>query len=158
MRRLVVLAAVALIVATLAVGTVAGSGNLWKAPPFSSIGIHNVYYIGNDFALGEPPGEILRVWMETGSASEKCLATMGEANHSPLVETIYCSSRFVPLEDNRGHWGVVLTLFLAEPLVDVDGDPSWYSLNVYQEGATTFGPPYGIDCDDSGCWVIPSSE
>ena len=148
MRRFIVVAAAALMVATLAVGTVAGAGKLWKAPPFSSIGIKNVYYIGNDYALGGPGSTILRVWMETGSASEACLATMGEANHAPNVDTIYCSSRKVDLGDSRDHWGVAVTLFLAGSLVDDPSYtdhplliPAWYSLNVYQEGARFFGSP-----------------
>jgi hypothetical protein len=44
---------------------------------------------------------------------------------------------------------VLLTLVLPEPLVDVDGDPSWYSLNVYQKGARYFGDP--LRCDLPGC-------
>jgi hypothetical protein len=128
-----------------------------KAPPLASIGIKNVSNVGNDYALGPAPGEILRVWMETGSASEACLATMGEANHAPTVQTLYCSSRNVTLADGKKHWGVALTLFLAGPLVDVaapegavNWDPkSWYSVNVYQEGAKFFGNP--IRCDKDGC-------
>ena len=149
MRRLLLGSAAAIVAITLAVGSVVGAGNLWKAPPFSSIGINNVYNIGNDFALGGAGSTILRVWMETGSSSEKCLATMGEANHAPTVDTIYCSSRNLPLADGGSHWGVVVTLFLAGPLEDVDGDPSWYSFNVYQEGARFFGGP--IRCEVEGC-------
>lgn len=155
MRRFAVTAIAALMVTTLGVGTVAGAGNLWKAPPFSSIGMKNVYNIGNDYALGGPGSTVLRVWMETGSASEACLATMGEGNHTPSVETMYCSSRYVTLADNRQHWGVALTLVLAGPLEDDPSysDPSlvpaWYSVNVYQEGARMYGAP--IRCDLTGC-------
>lgn len=149
MRRFIVVAAVALMVVTLAVGTVAGTGNLWKAPPFSSIGIKNVYYIGNTFGEGGPESTVLRVWMETGSASEACLATLGEANHAVAVDQLYCSSRNVTLLDGKQHWGVFLTLVLAAPLEDVDGDPSWYSVNVYQEGAKFYGAPRL--CDLPGC-------
>ena len=156
MRRFVVIAAAAMMVATLAVGTVAaGTGSFWKAPPFSSIGIKNVGPIGNDYALGGAGSTILRLWMETGSGSEACLATMGEANHAPTVGTVYCSSRFVTLEDNKQHWGVAVTLFLDGPLED-DASytdpflvPAWYSLNVYQEGARFFGSPR--ICTMDGC-------
>lgn len=149
MRRFVVMGAAALLLATFAAGTVAGVGNTWKAPPFASIGIRNVYDIGNAYG-GEPTGNtILRFWMETGSSSEACLATMGEANHAPTVDAIYCSSRYVTLPGGDQHWGVMLTLLLAGPLEDVDGDPSWYSLNVYQEGARSYGEP--IRCDLEGC-------
>ena len=155
MRRFVMVAAAALMVATLAVGAVAGAGNLWKAPPFSSIGINNVYYIGSDFDVNpDPENAILRVWMETGSASEKCLVTMGEANHAVAVEQTYCSSRGVTFEDDSVHWGVYITLILAAELIEVDGDPSWYSLNVYQEGARSFGAPQRVECDDTHCFVF----
>ncbi|TAJ99077.1 MAG: hypothetical protein EPO36_13275 [Chloroflexota bacterium] len=155
MRRFVLFAVAALMVATLAVGTVAASGNLWKAPPFASIGIHNVYYIGTDFDVDpDPENAILRVWMETGSASEKCLVTMGEANHAPAVDQIYCSSRGVTLDDGQVLWGVYVTLMLGGEPIDVDGDPSWYSLNVYQEGARFFGDPFRVECDDTHCFAF----
>jgi hypothetical protein len=155
MRRFVTVAAAALMVATLAVGAVAGATNFWKAPPFSSIGIYNVYGIGSDFDVNpDPDNAILRVWMETGSASEKCLATLGEANHAVAVDQMYCSSRGVTLEDGNVHWGVYLTLQLAAELVDVNGDPSWYSLNVYQEGAKSYGTPYRVECDETHCFVF----
>ena len=122
------------------------------------IGIHNVYRIGKAFDVNPGPnGGILRFWMETGSPSEACLATMGEANHAPAVDSLNCSSRHVTLADGNQHWGVYLTLVLADELVDVPkpGDPnwdpeSWYSVNVYQEGAQFYGPP--IKCEGQpGC-------
>jgi hypothetical protein len=81
---------------------------------------------------------------------------MGEGNHAPTVDAIYCSSRNLR-EGGADHWGVVLTLMLAGPLEDVEApegaenwDPkSWYSVNVYQEGAKFFGDP--IRCDVDGC-------
>jgi hypothetical protein len=120
------------------------------------IGIHNVYFIGNEYGLNPDESgvsSILRVWMETGSPSEACLATMGEAYHAPSVDTLYCSSRFVTFDDSTQHWGVVLTLMLAGPLVDVEVnetmEPSWYSVNVYQEGALSYGDP--MPCTMDGC-------
>jgi hypothetical protein len=85
--------------------------------------------------------------METGSPSEACLVTMGEAgNAPPAVDQLYCSSRHVTLADGNQHWGVYLTLVLAGEL----RDPGFYSLNVYQEGAQFYGPP--IKCDlQPGC-------
>jgi len=117
--------------------------------------LKNVYFIGNDFALGGPGSQVLRVWMETGSASEACLTTLGEANHAPTVDAVYCSSRNVLLADGKLHWGVAVTLMLAGPLEDdaTYSDPvlvpAWYSLTVYQEGARGFGSP--IRCDLDGC-------
>ncbi len=149
MRRFIAVGAAALLTVALAVGTVAGAGNFWRAPAHPTIGINNVYHIGNAYG-GEPvDNTVLRLWMETGSATEKCLVTMGEANHAPTVGGLYCSSRYVTLADQHEHWGVMVTLVLDGPLVDVDGDPSWYSLNVYQEGARFFRAP--IRCDLPGC-------
>jgi hypothetical protein len=145
MRRPIfaILAAVALIAATVGAAAAMGQG---KAPPFASIGIHNVYNIGNQYDLtdgGDPP--ILRVFMETRSSSEACLVTLGEANHAPTVDGLYCSSRHP-----SGHgWGVMVTLFPAGILENVGEDPAWYSMNVYQEGAKYFGEP--IRCDLEGC-------
>ena len=144
MRRLVLVCAGALVGLSLAVGTVAGGG-FWKAPPFSAIGINNVYSIDNSFGEGGPDSTVFRVWMETGSSSEACLVTMGEAFEGVEVQQIYCSSRHVTLEDGEGHWGTLVTLILAAPL----SDGSWYSLNVYQEGAKGWGAP--ILCDLPGC-------
>lgn len=153
MRRFMMVVAAALLMVALAVGTVAATGNLWRAPAHQTIGINNVYNIGNAYGLDPAPSTILRAWMETGSASEKCLVTLGEANHSPTVGGIYCSSRYLTLADGRGHWGVMVTLMLDDPLVDVVVDEqveaSWYSLNVYQEGAKFFRAP--IRCDLAGC-------
>ena len=160
MRRLVVVTAAVLMAAVLAVGAVAGVGHLWKAPPFSSIGINNVYNIGNDFDVNpDPESSTLRVWMETGSASEKCLVTMGEAYTATAVDESFCSSRGVTLEDGNVHWGVYVSLMLAGQLSDVEVgegvfEPGWYSLNVYQEGARFYGPPLRVECDETHCFVF----
>jgi hypothetical protein len=112
------------------------------------IGIHNVYGIDKTFDVNpDPNNAILRIWMETGSPSEACLVTMGEgAYEPPAVDQINCSSRHVTLTDGNQHWGVYITLVLAGELED----PSFYSLNVYQEGAQVYGP--AIKCDvQPGC-------
>ena len=158
MRRFVVVAAAALMVGTLAVGTVAAVGNTWKAPPFSAIGINNIYNIGDTYGEGGPDSQVLRVWMETGSQTEKCLATMGEANHAPVVDGFYCSSRLIDLGDGRDHWGVMVTLILPAPLTEYnDPDPAWYSLNVYQEGARLYGPPTPVECLTDGPCTLHES-
>jgi hypothetical protein len=114
------------------------------------IGIHNVYGIGKAFDVNpDPNNAMLRFWMETGRRSEACLATLGEANHAPAVDQLNCSSRNVTVADGSQHWGVYLTLVLAGEVVDVNGDPSWYSVNVYQDGAGFYGTP--IKCDLPGC-------
>jgi hypothetical protein len=135
----------AFVAVVLTVGTVLAAGGSWKAPPFSSIGIRNVYYIDNTFGEGGTDSQTLRVWMQTGSSSEACLVTMGEANDGVAVDGIYCSSRNVTLAEDNARWGVLVTLLLAAPLPD----GSWYSMNVYQEGAQGYGDP--IRCDLTGC-------
>lgn len=160
MRRLVLGAAVSLVVATLTISAVAGGGPIWKAPPFSSIGINTAYFIGDAYGEGGPDSTVLRVWMETAGASEKCLATMGEANHAPAVAGLYCSSREITLTDGQAHWGVMVTLVLPEPLTlpqwDWPDDPAWYSLNIYQEGARFFGPPTAVECLTAGPCTLKS--
>lgn len=154
MRRSIALAAVVALVASLALATAVAGGGFWKAPPFSAIGINNVYNIDNTFAEGGPGSTTLRVWMETGSATEKCLATMGEAYTAPgnegvYVKAFFCSSRKAILADGQSHWGLLLTLVTESPLPD----GSFYSANVYQEGARFFGPPTPMVCDTEGCSV-----
>ncbi len=146
MRRSIIAVVAALVLVAATVGAVAAVGGSWKAPPFSSIGIKNVYFIGNDYDLtggGNPP--VLRFFMDTGSASEACLTSLGEGNHTPNVASIFCSSRH-PVGHN---WGVVVTMLPDAPLEMLNGDPAWYSVNVYQEGAKYFGSP--VKCDMDGC-------
>jgi hypothetical protein len=94
--------------------------------------------------------------METGSASEACLVTLGEGNHTPAVNQTCCSSRYVTLADGQ-HWGVEVTLMLAGEFEDDPGQsdpsmvPAWYSFNVYQEGAKLFGDPIRCGEDVAGC-------
>jgi hypothetical protein len=146
MRRAIVVILASLVLIVTSVGVAAAVGGTWKAPPFASIGIKNVYYIGNEYDIsGGADQPILRVFMETGSASEACLTSLGEANHAPTVSSIYCSAR-----TPAGHRpGVMVTLFVDGTLDAVDGDPAWYSMNVYQEGAGIFGEP--LRCDMEGC-------
>jgi hypothetical protein len=150
------LAAVAALIGSLALVTAVAASGFWKAPPFSAIGINNIYYIDNTFAEGGPESNVLRVWMETGSSTEKCLATLGEAYTAPgaegrYVHQLYCSSRNPILADGDPHWGVLLTLDLEGSLPT----GSWYSVNVYQEGARFFGPPMPMTCDADSCTVAP---
>jgi hypothetical protein len=117
------------------------------------IGIKNVEIDKTFDENPDPHNAILAAWMETGSPSEACLATMGEANHAPAVDQLYCSSRHVTFADGSQHWGVYLHVILAGELVDVNGDPSFYTVNVYQEGARFYGTP--MKCDLPGCNAQP---
>ena len=113
------------------------------------IGIHNVYGIDKTFDEDPDPNfSVLRVWMETGSSSEACLATLGEAgNGPPAVDQLFCSARKVTFTDESPQWGVYLTLVLAGELED----PGYYSLNVYQEGARFYGEPTFCPSANPGC-------
>lgn len=152
MRRFLVGAAAALITATLAVGTVAGAGQLWKAPPFSSIGIYtavldpNKDYREEGSALGA-----LSIFVETGSSSNACLATLNEAWHDsgwapgyPNPQTLYCASRS-PLIDGVVRHGVGVTIVFT----DVVREDLNLQVNVYQEGAKYYNAP--VPCEQQWC-------
>jgi hypothetical protein len=117
-----------------------------KAPPLSSIGIKTVGMIDSTFDENpDPANAILSVWVETGSASTACLATLNEALHAPAVDQLYCSSRTVTFPDTTVHRGLYLHMMLAAELPVGMG----YWVNVYQEGAKFYGQPR--TCDLPGC-------
>ena len=93
----------------------------------------------------DPDNALLSVFVETGSASQKCLATLNEALNGVSVNDLYCSSRHVTYQDGTQHDGLYLHLFLAAELQPGDG----YWVNAYQEGARFYGTP--IKCDLPGC-------
>jgi hypothetical protein len=145
MRRVLVVAAAALITATLAVGAVAGAGSPSK-PMIPAIGIKNFEMNSNNVEFTAPDGTtVLSLWAETGSNKQECLASLSENRLGVFPADIYCASRTVQLADGRSHAGVYLHLFLvAAP------DPSFaYWINVYQEGAKFYGAPR--KCDMPGC-------
>jgi hypothetical protein len=143
MRRFVVVAAAGMIVASLLAGTVAGAGNLWKAPPFSSIGIQTIE-VGDGFRVPESPS-VLSIFVETGSPSTKCLATLSELSAQSDVEMLFCAPRN-PTFDGGAIEGVWLhVFFFADP-----GDEMFLAVNVYQEGAKFWGAP--LFCStENGC-------
>lgn len=148
MRKTIGLAVVLALIGSAMLTAAAVGAGFWKAPPFSSIGINNTYF-HSDFVEGGPGGSVVRIWWETGSSTEKCLATLGENGGAPAVTEMYCSSRQVALGD-RQPWGLMATLILAEPWSSQE-ESSVLSINVYQEGARVFGQPMPISCDESGC-------
>lgn len=146
MRRSVALAAVAALIASVALVSAAAGGGFWKAPPFSSIGITTVGMIDNTFDENpDPKNAILSVFVETGSASTRCLATLNEAFNGVSVNDLYCSERTVTFVDGTSHDGLYLHMILAEELAAGSG----YWVNVYQEGAKFYGVPR--KCDLPGC-------
>ena len=121
-----------------------------KAPPLSSIGIQTVGGLNSTFDINSDPNNaILRVFVETGSTSVRSLATLNEAGGglapAPRVSELWLGTRTVTFADNTTHSGLMLTLVLAaEAPPDVH-----YDVNVYQEGAKSYGTP--IKCDMRGC-------
>ena len=93
MRRSIAVAAVVTLIASMAFVAIAAGGGFWKAPPFSSIGIQNVSGLDSTFDINpDPNNAILRVFVETGSTSPKCLATLNEAgpDPAPRVDQLFC--------------------------------------------------------------------
>jgi hypothetical protein len=153
MRRVLVVAAAALLTATLAVGTVAGAGNLWKAPPFSAIGINTVWLDPNVDYREVGPDQIitpnvLMIFVETGSSSNKCLATLNEMwwNGDPQghVTGLFCAVRH-PTIDGVVRNGVGLHVFFSDPV----GDNLNLLINAYQEGAKYYREP--VPCLQNNC-------
>ena len=142
MRRSIALAAVAALIASVVLAATAAGGGFWKAPPFSSIGIKTVEHIDKSFVQEAADARVLAVWMETGSTSTACLATLNEGifpedwaiANGPI--TIYCAPRDVTIGGTVRH-GLFLHMFLAKP-IDAIG---YFNVNVYQEGAHYYGLP-----------------
>ena len=148
MRRSIAVAAVVTLIASMAFVATAAGGGFWKAPPFSSIGIQNVSGLDGTFDINpDPNNAILRVFVETGSTSPKCLATLNEAgpDPAPRVDQLFCGVRTVTFANNKVHTGLYLTLVLAAEV-----PPNvHYDVNVYQEGAKFYGTP--MPCTMQGC-------
>ena len=128
--------AAALLMVALAVGTVAATGKLWRSPAHPTIGINNVYNIGNDYGLDAAPSSILRVWMETGSAVRSASSRWARRTTRRPSAGSTAPRETSPSRTAAARWGVAVTLMLDGPLVDVDGDPSWYSLQRLSGGGT----------------------
>src|ERR1700686_3378077 len=96
MRRVLVVAAAALLTATLAVGAVAGASNLPK-PMIPAIGIYTAELNPiTDYREGIE-GSVLSVFVETGSSNTACLATFNEQwwEVEPVarIGPLYCAAR-----------------------------------------------------------------
>jgi len=152
MRRFFVIAAAALIMASLAVGTVAGAGQLQKAPPLSAIGIaHLTLDPTADYRVGGADSSVLVIFVETGSTSDGCLATLSEAWTDPGTtpgaspdRPVFCGVR-TPTIDGVVRHGVGLTIFFNGPV----GENFNLVFNVYQEGAKYYKAP--VPCDVDWC-------
>ena len=127
-----------------------------KAPPLASIGIAHLELDPNTDYREGIEGSVLSVFVETGSSSNACLATLSEmwwvvepvANIGPL----YCAARNPTIGGVVRH-GVFLHVFFDGDVgAPAPGNPNYLRLliNVYQEGAKYYKPPVycGPDCGE----------
>ena len=155
MRRFLVVAAAALLTATLAVGAVAGASNLTK-PILPAIGIYTADLNPNTDYREPGGGSVLSVFVETGSSSNACLATLSEMwwQAEPLapIRSLYCAARN-PTIDGVVRHGVFLHVFFDGDVGAPAPDNTNYLrllINVYQEGAKYYKPPVycGPNCGE----------
>jgi hypothetical protein len=147
MRRSIALAAVLALLGSLALVTAAVGGGFWKAPPFSAIGIMTLDGIDASFVDANTDDTVLSIFVDTGSTSRACLATLteesNEAEDMPGVAALFCAQR-TPVIDGTEHPGLLLHLFLEGPM-----GTGMFVINAYQEGVTSFAAP--VHCDMEGC-------
>jgi hypothetical protein len=107
----------------------------------SAIGIESVRATP-EFRVPEHPSEV-SLFMETGSTSEHCLATLQESQTMMPVQELFCAHRTATFDGGATHVeGLWIHVFYpTDPgdLLDI-----W--VNVYQEGAKSYGTP-------TYCWT-----
>ena len=111
----------------------------------SAIGIQSVHATP-EFRVPERPNEV-SLFMETGSVSEGCLATLQESQSMIPVQELFCAHRTPTFDGGATHLeGLWLHVFYAaDPGARLD---LW--VNVHQEGATSYGTPTYCSTED-GC-------
>jgi len=105
-----------------------------STPP--AIGIQSVHATP-EFRVPESPSEVA-LFVDTGSDSEHCLATLQESQTFLPVRELFCAHRTATFDGGSTHVeGIWLHMFLAaDPGEKLD---LW--VNVYQEGAKSYGTP-----------------
>lgn len=122
------------LVGLVTVAVLAAAGCASSSPP--TIGIQSVRATP-EFRVLERPSEVA-LFVETGSDSEHCLATLQESQTMAPVRELFCAHRAPTFDGGTTHVeGVWLHAFF-------DTDPGekldlW--INVYQEGAESYGAP-----------------
>jgi hypothetical protein len=116
------------------VAVLLATGCASSTPPY--IGIQSVHATP-EFRVPESPSEVA-LFVETGSDSEHCLATLQESQTQLPVRELFCAHRTATFDDGSTHVeGVWLHAFYdADPGQKLD---LW--INVYQEGAKSYGTP-----------------
>jgi hypothetical protein len=110
------------------------AGCVSSAP--AAIGIQSVHATP-EFRVPDSPSEVA-MFMETGSVSEHCLATLHESQTGMPVQELFCAPRTATFDGGATHVeGIWLHVFYpADPGEKLD---LW--INVYQEGAKSYGTP-----------------
>jgi hypothetical protein len=123
--RLVAIVVVAVLVA-------AGCGSSTA----SAIGIESVHATP-EFRVPESPSEVA-LFVETGSDNEHCLATLQESQANSPVRELFCAHRTATFDGgSTSVEGIWLHLFFASD----PGEMLDLWVNVYQEGAKSYGTP-----------------
>jgi hypothetical protein len=147
MRRVLVVAAAALLTATVAVGAVAGASSPSK-PMIPAIGIYTAELNPlMDYREAGSGGSVLSIFVETGSSSNACLATLNEVMQlapGAVVGGLYCASRSPEIGGVKLH-GVGLHVFFSSDV----GEGAHLQINVYQEGAKFYRAP--VPCEQVNC-------
>ena len=105
-------------------------------PAAPSIGIQSIH-VTPAFRNPGNPGEV-EVFVPTGSLSEHCLATLHEIRADAAVQNVFCAQRMPTFDGGKtrvkGLW--LHVFFDSDP-----GDNLSLWINVYQEGAKSWGTP-----------------
>lgn len=102
----------------------------------SAIGIQSVRATP-EFRVPESPSEVA-LFVETGSQSEHCLATLQESQTQLPVRELFCAHRTATFDGGSTYVeGLWLHAFLAAD----PGEMLDLWVNVYQEGAKSYGTP-----------------
>jgi hypothetical protein len=122
-----------------------------KAPPLASIGIKTVDLDQRFVETRTDQWGVLSAWMETGSASKACLATLGGTAWDSFDVVVFCQPRRVTV-NGVDRWGIWLHVFTGTqfPATAPSAAP-YYTVNVYQEGAKQYGDPRFYPCPQTGC-------
>ncbi|TAL13025.1 MAG: hypothetical protein EPO00_01145 [Chloroflexota bacterium] len=90
-----------------------------------------------EFRVPDRPGEFA-LFVETGSTSQHCLATLQESQLQAPVQELYCAHRTATFDGGSTHVeGIWIHLFFsADP-----GDAMDLWVTAYQEGAKSYGTP-----------------
>lgn len=107
-----------------------------ESSPPQAIGIQSVHATP-EFRVPDSPSEVA-MFVETGSNSEHCLATLQESQTMQPVRELFCAHRTATFDGGTTQLeGIWLHLFFAtDPGERLD---LWVS--VYQEGAKAYGTP-----------------